>query len=102
MACHDDNVHLFLNTFTTNDVSLLDVGGSQYSFLLDQDGQVLDDVWVYRLATERYWMVVNAANHLKIWQWVNALREGRVMIDPERPWTSPWTSGLPARLARYG
>ena len=38
---------------------------SQYSFLLDAQGHVLDDVWVYRLAKDRYWMVVNAANRDK-------------------------------------
>ena len=82
-----ENVHLFLNTVTTNDVSLLDVGGSQYSYLLDQDGHVIDDVWLYRLEPHRYWMVVNAANNDKDWAWLNAVREGRAMIDPERPWS---------------
>ena len=82
-----DNVHLFLNTITTNDVSLLDVGQSQYSFLLDAEAHVLDDVYVYRLEKTRYWMVVNAANVDKDWAWVNAVRETRVMIDPERPWS---------------
>jgi glycine hydroxymethyltransferase len=81
------NVHLFVNTITTNDISLLGVGQSQYSVLLDHDGHVLDDVWVYRLGEKRYWMVVNAANNDKDWAWVNALREGQVMIDPGRPWS---------------
>ena len=82
-----DNVHLFLNTITANDVSLLAIGQAHYSFLLDQDGRVLDDVYVYRLDAERYWMVVNAANNDKDWAWVNAVREAKVMIDPERPWS---------------
>jgi glycine hydroxymethyltransferase len=82
-----ENVHLFLNTLTTNDVSLLSVGGSQYAFLLDQDGHVVDDVWLYRLEDELYWMVVNAANLQKDWAWVNAVRDGNVMIDRERPWS---------------
>ncbi len=81
------NVHLFVNTITTNDVSLLAPGESQYSFLLDPEGHVLDDVWVYRLDSERYWMVVNAANNDKDWAWITAVREGRVCIDPERPWS---------------
>jgi len=82
-----ENVHLFVNTITTNDVSLLKVGQAQYSFLLDQDGNVVDDIYVYRLEKERYWMVVNAANNDKDWAWVNAVREGQVMIDSERPWS---------------
>jgi len=82
-----ENVHLFLNTITTNDISLLKVGGSQYSFLLGPEGGVLDDVWVYRLGREQYWMVVNAANNDKDWAWVNAVRERQVRIDPARPWS---------------
>ena len=82
-----DNVHLFINTITTNDVSLLDVGQSQYSFLLNQNGHVVDDVWVFRLERNRYWMLVDAVNNDKDWAWVNAVREGQVMIDPERSWS---------------
>ncbi len=82
-----ENVHLFVNTLTANDVSLLNVGQAQYSFLLDHAGKVVDDIYVYRLEKERYWMVVNAANNDKDWAWVNAVREGRVMIDAERPWS---------------
>jgi glycine hydroxymethyltransferase len=82
-----ENVHLFLNTITTNDISLLEPGQSQYSFLLGADGDVLDDVWVYHLDRQRYWMVVNAANHDKVWAWINAVLDGDVCIDRERPWS---------------
>jgi glycine hydroxymethyltransferase len=82
-----DNTHLFLNTITTNDVSSLAPGKSHYSYLLDPTGHVVDDVWVYRLDKDRYWMMVNAANVAKDWAWVNAVRKGQVMIDPERPWS---------------
>ena len=82
-----DNVHLFLNTITSNDISLLEIGQAQYSFLFDQNGHVLDDVYIYRLEEDRYWMVVNAANNDRDWAWVNAVCDGQVMIDPERPWS---------------
>jgi glycine hydroxymethyltransferase len=81
------NVHLFLNTVSTNDASLLGLGESQYSFLLDQAGQVLDDVWIYRLDADRYWMAVNAANSARDWAWICAVRDGEVMIDHNRPWS---------------
>jgi glycine hydroxymethyltransferase len=91
-----DNVHLFLNTLTTNDVSLLQVGSSQYSFMLNPGGHVLDDVMLYRLEPERYWMVVNAANHAKDWAWINAVREGQARIDPKRTWTRALGTGTVA------
>jgi glycine hydroxymethyltransferase len=81
-----EDVHLFLNTIAANDVALTDVGGSQYSFLLAPDGSVVDDIWIYRLDRERYWVVVNASNNDKDWAWIEAVKEGRVMIDPQRPW----------------
>ena len=82
-----DNVHLFLNTIASNDVSLLAVGGSQYAFLLAPNGHVIDDTWIYRLGKDCYWMVVNAANTGKDWAWIDAVRNGCVMIDRPRPWS---------------
>ncbi|MFN2167191.1 MAG: glycine cleavage system aminomethyltransferase GcvT, partial [Anaerolineae bacterium] len=82
-----ENVHLFVNTITSNDIALIGFGQSQYSFLLDAQGKVLDDVWVYHMDKDRYWMVVNAANTRKVRAWVAAVREGKVQIDAERPWS---------------
>jgi glycine hydroxymethyltransferase len=41
---------------------------------------------VYRIEDERYLVVVNASNNDKDWAWLNAVNEGRVMIDEQRPW----------------
>lgn len=87
------NVHLFLSTILTNDISLLEIGQSQYSFLLSPDGEVIDDVWIYRLEEKRYWMVVNAANVAKDWAWIHAVRQQEVMIDPLRPWSRALAAG---------
>ncbi len=81
-----ENVHLFLHTITTNDVSLIEVGESQYSFLLAPDGSVVDDIWVYRLERERYWVVVNASNNDKDWAWIKAICDNAVQINEKRPW----------------
>jgi glycine hydroxymethyltransferase len=81
-----EDVHLFLTTIAANDVTTIAVGDSQYSFLLGPDGSVIDDIWVYRLAPQRYWVVVNASNNDKDWAWITAVKEGRVLIDPQQPW----------------
>jgi len=81
-----ENVHLFLHTIATNDITLLGVGDSQYSYLLAPDGTVIDDIWVYRLEQERYWVVVNASNNDKDWAWIHAVRTNSVRIDEDRPW----------------
>jgi glycine hydroxymethyltransferase len=76
----------FLNAATTNDVSALEVGKAQYGYLLAPDGACIDDIMLYRLESDRFMMVVNASNNDKDWAWLKALREGRAMIDPDRPW----------------
>ena len=76
----------FLNTVLTNDVSALRIGQSHYTYLLLPDGSVIDDLLVYRLAVDRFMLVVNASNNDKDWAWLNAVNNGEVMIDEERPY----------------
>jgi aminomethyltransferase len=52
-----------LQRLLSNDASKLEVGGAQYSVLCREDGGVLDDLFTYRLAGDRYLTVTNAANH---------------------------------------
>jgi aminomethyltransferase len=53
----------FLQRVLSNDVAKIEVGGAQYSCLCNEDGGVLDDLFVYRLGGDRYLIVTNAANH---------------------------------------
>jgi aminomethyltransferase len=59
----------FLQRVLSNDVSKLAVGGAQYSVLCREDGGVLDDLFTYRLANERYLTVTNASNHERDFAW---------------------------------
>jgi aminomethyltransferase len=52
-----------LQRLLSNDVAKIGVGGAQYSVLCREDGGVLDDLFTYRLADDRYLTVTNAANH---------------------------------------
>jgi aminomethyltransferase len=58
-----------LQRLLSNDVEKLAVGGAQYSVLCREDGGVLDDLFTYRTAPERYLTVTNAANHDKDLAW---------------------------------
>lgn len=75
----------FLNLVMTNDVDTLEVGKSQYTYLLLPDGSVVDDLLVYRRRPQQYMLVVNASNNDKDWAWLTAANEGRVRLDEERP-----------------
>ena len=58
-----------LQRLLSNDVTELEPGGAQYSVLCREDGGVLDDLFTYRLAPERYLTVTNAANHERDLAW---------------------------------
>ncbi len=73
----------FIDQLTTNSVMNLKAGRAQYSFILDVSGEILDDVIVYRKDREEFFVVVNAANNAKIKNWINALLNDEVCIDPE-------------------
>jgi glycine cleavage system T protein (aminomethyltransferase) len=61
-----------LQRLLTNDVSKIQVAGAQYSCLCREDGGVLDDLFTYRLADDRYLTVTNAANHERDLEWFEA------------------------------
>jgi aminomethyltransferase len=61
----------FLQRVLSNDVSKIVVGGAQYSVLCREDGGVLDDLFTYRLAEDRYLTVTNASNHARDFAWLS-------------------------------
>lgn len=66
----------FLQRLLSNDVAAIPLGGAQYSVLCREDGGVLDDLFTYRLAEERFLTVTNAANHVKDLAWLRAHADG--------------------------
>jgi glycine cleavage system T protein len=75
----------FLDLVCTNYVRWYAPGESFYSYFLDIDGKAIDDLLVYRRAPERFLLVVNASNADKDWAWLNAVNNGEILIDRERP-----------------
>jgi len=62
----------FLQSVTSNDVSKLTNGKAQYSCFPNGKGGIVDDCIVYRIAVEKYMIVVNAGNLQKDWDWLVA------------------------------
>lgn len=60
---------------TSNDVSKLTDGKVQYSCFPNGKGGIVDDLLVYRIDEETYFLVVNAANIEKDWDWVKKINE---------------------------
>ncbi len=76
----------FLDSVCGNDIAGLAIGESCYTHFLDQDANVIDDTLVYHRGSEKYMVVVNASNDDKDWAWLNAIHEGKVRADNQRPW----------------
>ncbi|OJV16995.1 MAG: glycine cleavage system protein T [Dyadobacter sp. 50-39] len=57
---------------SANDASALYDGKVQYSYLPNASGGVVDDLLVYRIAEDDYFLVVNASNIEKDWNWIQS------------------------------
>ena len=63
----------FLKKVTTNQkISKLKRGKVLYSYISDEDGNIIDDIMVSKLEDDRYMLVVNAANKDKVKEWLAA------------------------------
>ena len=60
----------WLNAMLTNNVSKLDVGTGQYTFLLNERGGIIDDLIVYRIDDVKFLLVVNAARTDEDFAWL--------------------------------
>lgn len=57
---------------SSNDASKLSVGQAQYCYFPNKKGGIVDDLIIYKIADEKYLLVVNASNIEKDWEWVNS------------------------------
>ena len=62
MQLHGREVVAFLRYATLNDPAKLQVGRAQYSMLPNDQGGLIDDIYIYRRGEEDFWLVCNAAN----------------------------------------
>ncbi len=73
---------------TTNDASKLTDGKVQYSCMTNDQGGIVDDLLVYRINAEKYYLVVNASNIEKDWNWISSHNSFGVDMKNVSPDTS--------------
>lgn len=71
----------FLQKVTTNDVSKMETNQALYSLLCYPSGGVVDDLIIYKLAGDRFMLVVNASNIDKDFAWLKEHLEGNVKLE---------------------
>nr|MBP7982972.1 glycine cleavage system aminomethyltransferase GcvT [Kaistella sp.] len=64
-----------LQYVTTNNVETLEDGKAQYTCLPNGNGGIVDDLIVYKMADEKYFVVVNASNIDKDWNHISKYNE---------------------------
>lgn len=72
-----------LQGLLTNDLARVGVGRAQYHHLLNDAGGVEEDLFVYRLGEERWFVVPNASNTDKV---VGAIRTAGSEVDDHDGW----------------
>ncbi len=71
----------FIYYVTTNNPEKLEVNQAQYSLMCYPHGGIVDDLLVYKIDNETFFLVVNAANTEKDWNWLNENKKGEVEIE---------------------
>ena len=66
----------FVNHIFTNDVTKIADGEILYGMMLYPNGGVVDDLLVYRLADDEYFLVINAGNIAKDLAWIQDAAKG--------------------------
>ncbi len=61
-----------IQKFSSNDASVLFDGKAQYSCMPNGKGGIVDDLIIYRVNAEEYFIVVNASNIEKDWNWISS------------------------------
>jgi aminomethyltransferase len=73
---------------TSNDVTLLEDGQVQYSCIPNDDGGIIDDLLVYRFSPNQFFLVVNASNIDKDWEWLNSKNDtSAVLKNVSKQWS---------------
>ena len=72
-----------VNRLFTNRFEDMVIGRCRYTLMLNEEGGVLDDMLIYKLGEESYWVIANASNREKDAQWLRSHLEGDVTFRDE-------------------
>lgn len=78
IMCEGPDAVKNLNHLLTNDYTTMYDGQARYSPMCNEDGGVVDDLIVYKVRDDHYFIVVNAANKDKDFAWMKAHAVGDV------------------------
>ena len=71
----------FLNYLTINNVDQISDYEAQYSAMCDNNGNLLDDLIVFKFSKTKYIVIVNASNKMKVLDWMESFNDYEVDLD---------------------
>ena len=80
ITCEGEDSLDFLNRLLTNDFTNMTDGQARYSPMCNEECGTVDDLIVYKYKDHQYFIVVNAANRDKDYQWMCRHMEGDVIL----------------------
>lgn len=69
-----------LNWLLTNDYTVMENGQARYSPMCNEQGGTVDDLIVYKIEKDRYFVVVNASNREKDVDWIRSHVSGQIIV----------------------
>lgn len=88
----------WLDTMLTNNVGKLEVGTGHYTFLLNDEAGIIDDLILYRMEEEKFLLVVNASRIEDDFAWL----QSHLALDVELKNESAQYAGLAIQGPRVG
>ncbi|MCD7842423.1 MAG: glycine cleavage system aminomethyltransferase GcvT [Lachnospiraceae bacterium] len=80
ITCTGPDALSLLNRLLTNDFTNMTDGQARYSVMCQEDGGCVDDLIVYKVKEDHYFIVVNAANKEKDFAWMKGHEEGNAVF----------------------
>lgn len=65
-----ENAEALIQKVTTNDISTIPNGKAQYTCMPNGKGGIIDDLIIYKINNKEFFLVVNASNIQKDWDWI--------------------------------
>ena len=103
-ALYGENAAMFLQRMITGDVEQISDNQSMYSVMCYPDGGILDDIFVYRFAHDKFLLTFNVANAYMSIQWLlhnpidgaelNDISESRAILALHGPLAEKVLQGL--------
>ncbi len=71
----------FLNYLTINNVDKISDYEAQYSAMCNHDGNLIDDLIIFKFSNINYIIIVNASNKIKVLDWMQSFNDYAVDLD---------------------